>query len=399
MIENELKILSVTELNRKVRRLLEDDMGMVSVQGEVSNLSRPASGHAYFSLKDATGQLRCVFFKGRHRKNTDIILQNGEALTLFGTLSVYEARGDYQLIVERIEPAGKGTLFQQFEALKVKLKSLGLFEESHKKAWPKYPNKIGLITSPTGAAIRDIQTTLRRRFPLTEVQVYPSEVQGASAPPQLISAIQQANLEASCDVLILARGGGSIEDLWAFNDEALAYAIFESKLPIISGVGHETDFTIADFVADLRAATPTAAAEAVTPDQHHLHEHCMRLNLRLETAITRLLRHQAEQLNHLAKRLKSPERLLQGHWQTLDYLTRQLQIHMTNHITQKNHALKALASSLNALSPLATLNRGYSIASTNHHVIRAPQDAPVGTEIQLKLARGQLTCEVLKHDE
>ncbi len=397
MIEKMTQSLTVSELNRQIRCLLEEAVGPVCVQGEVSNLSRPASGHAYFSLKDSTAQLRCVFFKNRHRKNTETILKNGEALTLKGTLSVYEARGDYQLIVDSIEPLGQGTLFQQFEALKLKLKSLGLFESHRKKTWPKYPNVIGLITSPTGAAIRDIQTTLARRFPLADVYLYPSEVQGATAAPQLITAIRQANLEGTCDVLLLARGGGSIEDLWAFNDEALAYAISESHIPIVSGVGHETDFTIADFVADFRAATPTAAAEAVTPDKHQLLEHCDRLNLRLIQAMTRIFNYQTEKLQNLSVRLKSPDHILQSHWQTLDYLTRQLQTYTNNILTQKQHTLKALAGNLHALSPLATLSRGYAIATHNQHVIRKPADAPVGADIQLTLLKGVLTCKVTQH--
>jgi exodeoxyribonuclease VII large subunit len=398
MIENKLNAFTVTELNQRVRRWLEKDMGAIAVQGEVSNLSLPASGHAYFSLKDPSAQLRCVFFKGRHRKNTNAILQNGQALILRGTLSVYEARGDYQLIVDSIEAAGAGNLFQQFEALKLKLKTLGLFDADRKKAWPKYPNTIALITSPTGAAIRDMQSTLKRRFPLANIKIYPSEVQGENAAPQLISAIQQANLDADCDVLLLARGGGSIEDLWAFNNETLAHAIADSVIPIISGVGHETDFTIADFVADFRAATPTAAAEAATPDQQQLTEHCQRLNLRLNIAITRLITHQTERLSMLSKRLKSPQHILQTHSQTLDYLTRQLQTHMTTALTQKQHTLKQLAHTLNALSPLATLNRGYAIASTsNQNVIRQPKDAPVGSDIHIKLAKGALNCKVTEH--
>jgi exodeoxyribonuclease VII large subunit len=398
MIENKCNTFTVTELNQRVRRWLEKDIGAIAVQGEVSNLSLPGSGHAYFSLKDPSAQLRCVFFKGRHRKNTSTILQNGQALVLRGTLSVYEARGDYQLIVDSIEAAGAGNLFQQFEALKIKLKTLGLFDASRKKSWPKYPNTIGLITSPTGAAIRDMQSTLKRRFPLAKLKLYPTEVQGENAAPQLIAAIQQANTDADCDVLLLARGGGSIEDLWAFNHEALAYAIVDSMIPIISGVGHETDFTIADFVADFRAATPTAAAEAATPDQHQLTEHCQRLNLRLNIAIKRLLTHQTERVNMLSKRLKSPEHILQTHSQTLDYLTRQLQTYMSTIYTQKQHALKQLTYTLNALSPLATLNRGYAIANTHTGVIKQPKDAPIGSNIHIKLAKGALTCKVTEHE-
>ncbi|MDF1646308.1 MAG: exodeoxyribonuclease VII large subunit [Legionellaceae bacterium] len=397
-MKNRLETLTVTQLNRHVRRWLEEDIGSISVQGEISNLSRPSSGHAYFSLKDSSAQLRCVFFKGRHRQNTNTILQNGQALILKGTLSVYEARGDYQLIVDSLEAAGAGNLFQQFEALKLKLKALGLFEAHRKKTWPQYPNTIGLITSPTGAAIRDMQSTLRRRFPMSTVHLYPTEVQGEQAAPQIIQAIQRANLDKTCDVLLLARGGGSLEDLWAFNDEALAHAIADSDIPIISGVGHETDFTIADFVADLRTATPTAASEAVTPDQHQLAEHCHRLNLRLNAAITRVLTQQAKRLSTLSNRLKSPQHILQSHYQTLDYLTRHMQTHINNQLTQKQHTLKQLANTLNALSPLATLNRGYAIASTNNHVIKQPLDAPIGSDVQLKLSKGKITCKVTQHD-
>lgn len=398
MISPNPPLLTVTELNRLVKRFLEENLSPIVVQGEVSNLSRPASGHAYFSLKDASAQLRCVFFKNRHRKNTDEMLQNGQKLNLTGTLSLYEARGDYQLIVESIEAQGQGTLFQQFEALKAKLKAEGLFDAIHKKPIPEYPNTIGLITSTTGAAIRDMQTTLKRRFPLTTVRIYPSEVQGQNAAPQLIEAIKAAHHEALCDVLLLARGGGSIEDLWAFNDEALARTIFNSTLPIISGVGHETDFTIADFVADYRAATPTAAAETATPDKAALTAHFQRLNLRLETAITRLLQYQKEHLHHLTKRLKSPQTLLERHAQTLDYLSKQLHTQVTHILKQKEQALRQLSANLNTLSPLATLGRGYAIASTPKHIIRTTQDAPIGSQIKLQLLKDKLTCEVLSHD-
>ncbi len=399
MIENTLlKPLTVTALNQRVKRWLEKDIGTVSVTGEVSNLSRPSSGHAYFSLKDQAAQIRCVFFKGRHRKDTNRILQNGQALILQGTLSIYEARGDYQLIVDTIEPKGEGDLFQQFEALKKKLKALGLFDASRKKSFPKYPTAIGLITSPTGAAIRDMETTLKRRFPMAEVILYPTEVQGERAAGQIIQAIEHANLEAKTDVLLLARGGGSLEDLWAFNNEHLAYAIAESHLPIVSGIGHETDFTIADFVADLRAATPTAAAETITPDQHELSAHCERLNIRLHAAIKRLLTHQTERMMHLAKRLKSPEAILQSHWQTLDYLSRHLNMHIKQHLLQKEHDLKQLGQTLNALSPLNTLSRGYAVARTKKGLVKTLKDAPVGSEIYLTLQKGTLTCEVTDHE-
>lgn len=397
MNEQTRQTLTVTQLNRQIRVMLEEGVGLISVQGEVSNLSRPASGHAYFSLKDTSSQLRCVFFKNRYRKGLEDILKNGQALTLTGVLSLYEARGDYQLIVEHMTSIGVGSLAQQFEVLKEKLKSLGLFEPIRKKKWPVFSNAIGIITSPTGAAIKDILTTLSRRFPLAAVYIYPSEVQGTQAPNQLIQAIKQANAEARCDVLLLARGGGSLEDLWAFNDEALAFAIAESQIPIISGVGHETDFTIADFVADFRAATPTAAAEAATPDQFQLRDHCQRLIVRLNIAISRLLIHQTDRLHRLLDRLKSPQATLQSQWQTLDYLTRQLYTLMQHLLSEKKHLLAQGMQMLHTLSPLATLSRGYAIASLHAKVITQAKAAPIGSIIDVQLAEGRLHCEVLKH--
>jgi len=391
------KTLTVSQLNRHVRHWLEEDIGLISVEGEVSNLSKPASGHCYFSLKDTGAQLRCVFFKNRHTATSKQILQHGQQLILRGLLSVYEARGDYQLIVESVEAAGEGDLYRKYEELKLKLAALGLFEPARKKTWPAYPNTIGLITSPTGAAIRDVLSTLERRFPLANVRVYPSDVQGKQAAPQLVQAIKNANRDASCDVILLVRGGGSLEDLWSFNDEALAYAIAESTIPIISGVGHETDFTIADFVSDHRAATPTAAAETVTPDQAQLREHCTRLNQRLRMAIIRLLEQQKKHLKHASERLRSPEYLLQSHSQTLDYLSKQLHTLLPIRLAEKKQTLQQLTLTLHALSPLATLNRGYAIAKLGTHVLRKTHDAPIGSTINLQLAEGSLECEVIKH--
>jgi exodeoxyribonuclease VII large subunit len=396
---NYSKTLTVSQLNRHVRRWLEEDIGLVSVQGEVSNLSKPASGHCYFSLKDTGAQLRCVFFKNRHTATSKQILQHGQQLILRGLLSVYEARGDYQLIVESVEAAGEGDLYRKYEELKIKLATLGLFDPARKKTWPAYPNTIGLITSPTGAAIRDVLTTLARRFPLANVRVYPSDVQGKQAAPQLVQAVKQANLDGCCDVLLLVRGGGSLEDLWSFNDEALAYAIAECTIPIISGVGHETDFTIADFVADHRAATPTAAAETVTPDQEQLREHCARLSQRLRIAIIRLLEQQHQHLTHASKHLRAPKYLLQSHSQTLDYLTKQLHTLLPRRIDEKKQALQQLSLTLNALSPLATLNRGYAIAKQGTHVLRRSQDAAIGSNVSIQLAEGTLKCEVIDHDK
>ena len=366
---NQQTILTVSQLNRHVRTYLEYEMGEVCVAGEISNLSKPASGHFYFTLKDATAQVRCVFFRNRHVGAASRGLQNGQQVVARGKLSLYEARGDYQLIVEQLDEAGQGDLYRQFELLKVKLAALGLFDAARKKPLPRIPDCIGVITSSTGAALHDILTTLGRRFPLIPVIVYPSDVQGKQAAPQLINALQRANRERRCDVLVLARGGGSIEDLWAFNDEYLAHAIANSSIPVVSGVGHETDVTIADFVADLRAATPTAAAEAVVPD------HPRRM------AVIRLdARHPGLLLQQARSRVQGVEaNLIQK---------------MNGKLTQlKQHFMQQLVT-LHAVSPLATLDRGYAIATYRKKVLVDSQQVKVGDVIDVRLAKGSLVCEI-----
>lgn len=436
------QIISVTQLNRQIRNWLEQEIGEVCVEGEVSTLSKPASGHYYFTLKDATAQIRCVFFRNRKNNDTETILQAGNQILATGHLSLYEARGDYQLIVENIKAAGQGDLYRQFELLKIKLAELGLFDTKRKKALPRFPKTIGVVTSSSGAALRDILTTLSRRYPIADVLVYPSEVQGAQAPQQLIAAIQRANNDNRCDVLILARGGGSIEDLWGFNNEQLAYAIANSALPIVSGVGHETDFTIADFVADLRAATPTAAAEAVSPNQLELIGLLNTLELRLTNAIKRFIQHQQLLLRHELQKIASPGQLIRSHWQSLDYLSSHLSIAVLQQIAQKKHRLQMLLTKLHALnpthqiyqnqqrihylttqitqsmaralkqqqsrletqlatlhavSPLATLSRGYAIATHKNHVLLNSQETKIGDTINVRLASGNLICEVKEH--
>jgi len=262
----ETRAISVSELNRQAKALLEDGIARVWVEGEVSNLSRPASGHVYFSLKDASAQVSCAWFRQRQRGPTSN-LKNGDQVLVFGKVSIYEARGNYQMIIERLEPAGEGELRRKFEALKKKLAVEGLFDEAAKQPIPMLPERIGVVTSPSGAAIRDILTVLRRRFPAIPVIVYPAAVQGIAAKAQIVDAIGAAVRRSECDVLIVGRGGGSLEDMWPFNEEEVAHAIFECPIPVVSAVGHEIDFTIADFVADLRAPTPSGAAELVVPDQ------------------------------------------------------------------------------------------------------------------------------------
>lgn len=426
---------TVTELNQRIRLWLEHDIGTVRVEGELSNVSRPTSGHVYFTLKDAAAQIRCVYFRNRQTQGDKNGLTNGQHVLATGTLSLYEARGDYQLIVERLEEAGLGNLYLQFELLKEKLKSLGLFDAIRKKTVPRFPKVIGVVTSSSGAALRDILSTLSRRYPIANVVVYASEVQGKQSAMQLTNAIHLANHEARCDVLLLARGGGSMEDLWAFNDEHLAHAIAGSRIPIVSGIGHETDITIADFVADLRAATPTAAAEAVTPNVIDLKILIDTLENRLQRAITRFTQHKQLVLHHVLQKMAAPKHRIHAYEQSIDYLTirlkhailqtlatrnqqlqdsstrlearnptvllqktrahlQQIESQLSQQISFKMHQLKhqfnTLLTTLHAVSPLATLSRGYAIATSHQKVITDSAQVAVGDTISIRLAKGCL---------
>ncbi|MFA5959460.1 MAG: exodeoxyribonuclease VII large subunit [Tatlockia sp.] len=430
--------LTVTQINRQIRSFLEFEVGQVAVLGEISNLSKPGSGHYYFTLKDAAAQLRCVFFRNHH-DNHSKSLQEGQQVIAKGRLSLYEARGDYQLIVQSLTDAGFGELYQQFEVLKAKLQAQGLFDQAKKRALPAFPLAIAVVTSATGAALKDILTTLNRRFPLATVRIYPSEVQGKEAHLQLISAINAANQQASADVLILARGGGSIEDLWAFNNEQLALTIRNSPIPVVTGIGHETDFTIADFVADLRAATPTAAAEAVTPNQADLLLWLVAFEKRTESAIKRCLQHKQLLLSYQIAKFLSPAQLINHYWQSIDNLEQKLYHAMHLVLHQKQRTLHTLSSTLNtknpmaflqqtkaavqalaqdllrcmqgqynaerarfgaqiatlqAVSPLATLERGYAIAQHNKTVLLTSQQVNPGDKITVRLSRGRLACVI-----
>ena len=267
--DEQRKVYTVAALNREARSVIEDNLGVVWVEGELSNLARPASGHMYWTLKDENAQLRCAMFR-QHNRQLGFEPRNGQQLLARGRLSIYEARGDYQLIVEHAEPAGEGALRQRFEALLRKLSAEGLFDDIHKRPLPTLPARIGVVTSPSGAAIRDVLNVLGRRSPATRVLIYPTPVQGEGAAEQIAATLALANRRRDCDLLILARGGGSLEDLWAFNEEVVARALFDVDIPVIVGVGHEIDMTIADFVADRRAPTPSGAAEIAVPDQREL---------------------------------------------------------------------------------------------------------------------------------
>jgi exodeoxyribonuclease VII large subunit len=393
-LSTEKKIYSVSELNQKVRSRLEGEFAAVWIEGEISNLACPSSGHAYFVLKDATAQIRCALFASRQMA-LHFNLENGLHVLVKGKISLYETRGEFQLIVETAEIAGSGKLHRAFEALKKKLFDEGLFDEIHKKPLFALPKTIGVITSATGAAIRDILTVLKRRFPNIPVIIYPTLVQGQQASQQIIKAIETANMHQMCDVVILARGGGSLEDLWPFNEESVARAIFASHIPIVSAIGHEIDFTIADFVADLRAPTPSAAAELITPDRAQWLLKLEQSIKHLEYLIQKMLQQHKQQVEHLKKRLRHPRENLTNRMQYLDQLEQALIRVQSNFVQQKKLRLSALSEKMGTLSPLKTLDRGYAILSQmNGRIVQSIKDVTIDDRLQIQLADGKLISVV-----
>jgi exodeoxyribonuclease VII large subunit len=388
-------IYTIAELNSQARLLLEEGLGSVCVMGEMSNLAKPASGHMYFTLKDKNAQVRCALFR-MNRRRVDFTPENGQQVMARATVSIYEGRGDYQLIISEMQLAGSGALQVAFEKLKKKLQAEGLFDESIKQPIPHNPSCIGVITSATGAAIRDILKVLRRRSPSTRVIIYPTLVQGNDAKQQIVTAIEKANMRQECDALIVSRGGGSLEDLWPFNEECVARAIFASQLPIVSGVGHEVDFTIADFVADHRAATPSAAAEFISADQRALLQELKHSEQRLTRFIYNLLQYYQSQITHLQKRLRHPRDKLREQAQTIDQLEQQLILLMQNRLLQSKSLLTNLASKLDALSPLSTLKRGYAIVSNDKQkTIDSIKQVKSGDNLNLQLSDGTIKTKVL----
>jgi len=435
-------VFSVRELNRSVRDLLESGFGSIWIEGELSNLARPASGHLYFSLKDRDAQVRCAMFRGRNRRLA-FTPEAGAQVRARANVGLYEARGDYQLIIEHLEPAGAGALARAFEEMKQRLASEGLFDAARKRDLPALPRRIGVITSPTGAAVRDVLKVLARRFAGIPVIVYAVPVQGESAAPAIARMLDRAGRRGECDVLLLVRGGGSLEDLWPFNEEAVARAIVACGLPVVSGVGHEVDVTIADFAADQRAPTPSAAAERVAPDAMALRRQLERLRRRLHAATQGLLRRRRQQHAALAARLRRqhPERRLQQLQQRRDELEVRLhrcggrtladahaRLHqararldraspaariarLRERLGQAESRLRAalradldrrdartasLARALQAVSPLATLGRGYALvrrADDGRAVTDAAQVAPMDA-LDIRLARGWLAADV-----
>ena len=434
-------IYTVSRLNREVRVLLERGFGALWLEAEISNFARPSSGHWYFSLKDAGAQVRCAMFRQRNML-CKFTVKDGQKVLVRARIGLYESRGEYQLLVDHMEDAGRGALQRQFEELRAKLAAEGLFAADRKRPLPRLPNRIGIITSPSGAAVRDILHVLARRFPAIGVLIYPVPVQGGSAANEIVAALRLAGQRAECDVLILARGGGSLEDLWSFNDECLARAIVASTIPVITGVGHEVDFTIADFAADVRAPTPSAAAELVVPDAQEWFDACVSLEARLGRCMRRHIEVVRERLRWLTGRatLVSPSARLTQQAQRLDELEaalsralrrqlrsggerlrwligRSLQASPATRLTQQaaRHAsllarlqkagpgrvrraadrLLPLVRTLNAVSPLATLERGYAIVSVaDGTILRDTAAAPPGTPIDIRLRVGRLRAKV-----
>ena len=445
MLQTGNDVFTVSQLNQRAKQLLEITFSSVKVEGEISNLSRPSSGHWYFTLKDKGAQVRCAMFRSRTAQ-LKFQPKEGDQIVVRGKVSLYENRGDYQLIVDAMKPAGEGQLQQAFIQLKQKLGAEGLFNPEHKQALPAHIQRIAVITSPTGAAVHDILTVLKRRFPAIEVDIYPVQVQGKDAAQQIVWSINQANTDARADVIIAGRGGGSIEDLWCFNDENLARTIFHSRLPIVSAVGHEVDFTIADFVADVRAPTPSAAAEMLSPDQQEYWQRLTNLTSQLEKNMQQKLQNKQWQLQSAQRGLQHPGDKLAQYAQTLDMLELRMQQSQSNHlgalqkrltrsqqklqqlspsntlqkfeaqlsylqqrlnssikqaITNKKERLQQHASLLNAVSPLQTLSRGYAILQTDSGaVIRDSHDVKKGDLVTARIGHGtlELTVEKVKHE-
>jgi len=383
------KILTVSELNRLANQVLTQSFPLFWISGEISNFTRAASGHWYFSLKDASAQVRCVMFKGRN-SYVDFMPREGDKIEARATVTLYEARGDFQLTVEFIQKAGLGALFEAYEKLKNKLQNEGLFDSNRKKLLPAFPKKIGVATSPDAAALRDILTTLNRRMPSIPVIIYPTPVQGKGSAALIANAINTANLRAECDVLIICRGGGSLEDLFSFNEEIVARAIADCSIPTISGVGHETDFTIGDFVADVRAATPTAAAELATPSQETLFRQLEACKNQLSKSILFNLQQRAQACDYLARRLISPLQQLKRQQELLGDFSRRLQSNMQNLLTIKKQSLASVQQNLSHLNPLNVLTRGYAIVKNNEgQVIQTIHHLNKNDALKIRFVDGQ----------
>ena len=389
----EKKIYSVSEITRDIRGLLEGAFTKVWVEGEISNLTMHSSGHCYFSIKDENSVLTCVMFKNSAYK-LKFKIEDGMSIVCFGRVSVYDKRGQYQLYVEVIEPKGVGSLQLAFTQLKEKLLKEGLFDDSNKKPIPYLPEKIGIVTSKTGAAIKDMIHVIERRFPEMHIILYPVKVQGEGAAEEVSEGIRAFNLLGNVDVIIIGRGGGSLEDLWAFNEEITARAIYESKIPVISAVGHEVDYTISDFVADLRAPTPSAAAELVVPRKEDILDSVNSFKQKLKTALRSSIDMARKHLDGIMKyhALKTPQVLMQQHQQKVDEYTKALKHSLSYFVNIKKHSLDGARGKLDALSPASILERGYSITMTypENNIIKDASKVKSKTRIKTRLGSGEI---------
>ncbi len=437
-----MQIYSVSQLTRKIRQLLEIEVGEVWVEGEVSNYRKQSSGHQYFTLKDPHAQIACVFFRGQAWNNR-VPIQEGAKLRVFGELSLYEVRGQYQLVVRQVKTIGAGNLHQRFEALKAKLKAEGLFDSPRKQSITRYPKRLAIVTSPTGAAIQDLRSTLKRRAPWVDLVIYPVPVQGDGAFLEIIDALDRLGKRTDIDTIILARGGGSLEDLWSFNEEGVARAIVRCPIPIVCGVGHETDFTISDFVADQRAPTPTAAAELATPDRMEMQEAFRQRQRTLNQLAHRALQRWQQQLHWYqrsagfqaprrrlesaaqwlddradalqtiveqelrdysrrldaganALRMLKPANRLQRYVDRLETVRTRLHSASERHLTQFTNRIESMRKQLRALGPAQTLARGYSITVNDAgHIVRSVADLATGDRVTIRLTDGESDAEIL----
>jgi exodeoxyribonuclease VII large subunit len=386
--------VTVSELNKRVRALLENQFETLWVGGEMSNVKLASSGHWYFCLKDQGAAVDCAMFRTR-AQFLDFRPENGTQVEVRARVTLYEPRGSYQLVVEEIRKAGLGALFEAFEKLKARLQAEGLFEAERKKPLPSFPRAIGIVTSPQAAALRDMLTTIRRRAPMTPVILYPAQVQGEAAAGQVAHAIAVANARAECDVLIVGRGGGSLEDLWCFNEEVVARAIAASRIPVISGVGHETDFSIADFVADLRAPTPTAAAAAASPDREALCSQLAQLQRRLRRDVQRGLDMRAQRLDAASRRLLTPTERLERSRERVQQLARRLRRDVQLVLERRAQRVRSLRTALAHLDPTQVLSRGYSIVrDAAGHVVASSAQLSRGDAVDIRFAEGGAAAEV-----
>lgn len=391
------QIWTVADLTRYIRQALEADyrIGDLWVSGEVSNVSRPSSGHLYFTLKDEQASLRCVMW--RSEVSTQSYLpQDGDSIEAHGYISVYEAGGQYQLYADRLQKAGEGALYQRFLLLKARLESEGLFDASRKRELPLWPNRLGIVTSPTGAALQDVLNVLRRRFPLITVILAPTPVQGEEAPLGIVKALEILNQQGDVDVILLVRGGGSIEDLWAFNDENVAHTIAASKIPVVTGIGHATDIVLADLVADVHAPTPSAAAEMATPDRHSLKQELKDIHIQLGQTFGELLMDLRSKLTDLTRSLllASPKAKIDGARQRVDELTNRGLAAMQYGLGLRRAAVKGAANTLHAIGPASVLERGYAIVTRadDETVIRSTHQVSVGDALNLRIRDGMISA-------